>query len=256
MVSGLGARFTKFNLADVRVEADHMLQLARDEAERIKAQARDELHQAGEQAEVLRRNAHKEGFQQGYTEGLESGKKQGSEQAYAQTFEEAKKEFADQNRGVLDSLSALFTTFETERDHIIAQAQQELLALALTVAARVTHHQLTIDDQIVLENIKAAVSLVSSRSSVIVKINPTDLKRFELMDAEKAQKLLNVRHVEVIGDETVDIGGCVVQTENGSIDAQVSNQLETIIRQLAPAMEETVRRWSAKPVIAEENQQS
>ncbi len=244
MVTGLGTKVSHFNLTDVEAEASRIRQQAIAEADQLKAQADEFMRQTQMKAKILLEDAQKEGFQKGYTEGFEEGKKQGTEQAYLDAGEQAKKEFAEQSKQIRNLLTTVFGSFDSERDQFIAQAQQELLTLALAIAVRITHRQVELDPQIVLENVKSAINLVSSRSEVVLKLNPADLERFKSLDNGNSEQLFNSRHVKIIADETVASGGCIVKTENCTIDAQIKTQIDNIIRQLAPASADTVLKWS------------
>jgi len=241
MIGGLDAKVTKFTFADVRVEAATIIQRACDQLDRAKEEAQNIIEQGKTQAAQAFTQAQKDGYQAGFEQGLAEGRKQGNEQG----LEQAKATFTEQAAQLRTTLEEVLKEFQEERNHLMVQAHQDLLALALALAVKVTRRQLQIDPQIVLENIKAAIRLVSSRTRVILKMNPTDIDRYNLMDPEKAQKFLNMDHIKVVKDETVEVGGCIIETENGQIDAQVSTQLENLIRQMAPAMEQTVKTWTS-----------
>jgi len=244
MIETVGPRMTKFNLADVRIEAAAIIQRACDHLEQTKAQAREILDQARAEAQTLRQRAQSEGYQTGHAQGLEQGSKEGQEQGLAQ----AKKEFTEQSQQLRSTLENILVNFETQRDHFLAQAHQDLLALALAIAAKITHHQVNIDPQVALNNVKSVVGLVHSRSSVLLKMNPKDIERYELLDQQQAEKILNSQHIKVIQDENIEIGGCVLQTENGVVDAQISTQLQNLVRQLAPDMEQAVKSWAGNTI--------
>jgi flagellar assembly protein FliH len=245
VVESMTAKVSRFNLADVRDEANHMLRQALEQSNALKAQAAEILQQAQAQAVEIKQNAQKQGFEEGYTLGMEEGKKQGFEKAHAESFAQSQKEFANQTQQVQTALTNVLAKFEAERDQMITSAQQELLALALSVAIKITHKQFEVDPSVAIENVKSSIGLVASRSSVVIRMNPTDMERFETFDAEKIQQLFNLQHVRMIKDDTVETGGCIVQTDNGKIDSQLSTQIENIVKHLAPAMVGTIHQWSA-----------
>jgi len=240
-IEGLGAKVAKFNLMDIRAEAAAIIQRACDQLDRAKEEARSIVEQAKIEVEQAKTQAREEGYRSGHEQGLIEGRNEG----VAQGLEQAKTEYTEQASQLRAALDAVLHTFEAERNHFMVQAHQELLALALAMAVKITRRQLQIDPEIVLENVKAAVNLVGSRSTVVVGMNPSDIDRFNLLDPEKAEKLLGLQQVKIVPNDTVEAGGCVVRTENGAIDAQVSTQLQNLIHQLAPAMEQTVKAWTS-----------
>ncbi len=241
VIEGSNPRMMRFNLTDVRVEAAAIIQRACDQLDAAKKQAQEIVDHARTQVEGTRQQALAEGFQAGHAQGVLEGKKEGRQQA----LEEARKEFAEENRQLRANLEDVFNHFETERNHLMAQAHQDLLALALAIARKVTYHHLQLDPGMVLDNVKAAVNLVASRSLVEVRMNQEDIERFKLLDGENTEKLFNLEHIKVIKDENIEAGGCVITTNNGKIDAQVSTQLQNLIHQLAPVMEQQVKTWAS-----------
>lgn len=240
VIESLEPRMVRFNLSDVRAEAAAIVSRAHDELDQARAEARAIVEQARAEAEQLRAQAHEQGFQTGRAEGIEDGRSAGRAEALAQ----AQQEFAQENAQLRAALAAVLDAFETERNHLLAQAHQDLLALALAIAVKVTRRQLDVDPGIAVENVKSAVGLVGSRSVVELRMNPADVDRFELLDAEQARKLLNLRNVTVLKDEGVEPGGCILHTQNGQVDAQVATQLDNLVRQIAPAMAATVDAWT------------
>jgi len=230
----------KFSFSDIRAEADEILRQARGELDRAHAEAREIIERAKIQVEGTRQEAQAEGFQSGYKQGLSEGTQKGREQG----LEQAKKDFSEQNVRLRGALESLLRTFESDRNHLMAQAHQDLLALALAMAAKVTRRQLQADPDLGLEIIKNAVGLVGSRSAVTIRVNPDDADRFEVLDPELAKSTFGLEQVKVVKDASVEAGGCVVATDNGSIDAQVSTQLDNLIGQLAPALEASVKAWA------------
>ena len=59
LVEGMTAKFSRFNLADVREEAAHILRQARQQADELKAQADKLLEQANADAMEIRQSAKK-----------------------------------------------------------------------------------------------------------------------------------------------------------------------------------------------------
>ncbi len=226
-------RLSGFNLEDIREEAKKIRQEALSELDKARQQAEQIIERAKIESQQIIEKAHKEGFDAGFKEGLEVGRQQGRDEA----LELARTEFATENAKLREALLNLVNGIQTERQHLLARAKQEILALALAISAKITNKQIEIIPDIVEENIKKAVELIGSRSRVIIRLNPKDIERYNLLDPNQAKNLLNeFSEVKFIPDENVSLGGCIVQMEDGEVNADIKVQIDNIINQLVPAM--------------------
>ena len=138
----------------------------------------------------------------------------------------------------------LIDTFQGEREYLLAEAHQQLIALAIAIASKIIHKQVQIDSNIAMENLKSAIELIADKSSVVVRMNPQDIERLNLLAPSQAEKLTGLTHINIHSDDTVEPGGCVIATNSGNIDTQISTQIEKIVDQLAPDMKESIENWS------------
>jgi len=228
-----------FNLTDIQGEADEILEHARRELDRARAEADAIVQRAKDQGDQIKDAARTQGHREGYEQGLPEGRTSGAEQA----LDEKRKEFGDQTCQLRSTLANLLTQFDNNRHTLISRAHQELLALALAIAGKVIHQRIEYDPEIVIGTLKAAVDLVASRTAVQVRINPTDLDRLNRFDPQLAQTCLGLRDSTFIPDENIEPGGCLMETKNGQIDGQISTQVDTIVRHIAPAMTDKIESW-------------
>ena len=67
---------------------------------------------------------------------------------------------------------------------------------------------------------------------VTVRVNPEDLDKIRAIEPALKERLQTIKSLSVIGDEAIECGGCAVDTEVGTIDAQLSTQLAAIKKSL------------------------
>jgi flagellar biosynthesis/type III secretory pathway protein FliH len=67
---------------------------------------------------------------------------------------------------------------------------------------------------------------------ITVRLNPKDYEKIKKNEAEFLKSLENVKSLSFREDEAVAKGGCLVQTEIGTIDAQLDTQLSAIKKAL------------------------
>jgi flagellar assembly protein FliH len=221
--NNLAAAPRAFSMADVeelakrmllkaKLQAEQLINAALEEAEQLKAAARDE--------------GSKEGFDHGHQEGLKHGIEAGKQEAIKQHSAELKT--------VIKSLTTGLTELDTHRRDLQSQALREVVELAISVARRVTRRQGEIDPGVLEANLADALKLAISAADVRVAVHPQQLAGLKAVLPALKLKWPNLKHVELLADDTLAVGGCRVYTRNGSIDADLNTQLDRIIADLLP----------------------
>lgn len=118
---------------------------------------------------------------------------------------------------------------------IIADSEKEVLELALKVAAKIIARDLERDPNVLLEIVANCTEAARSSKAMIFKVHPEDGKRLR----EKAPRLIELigRSVDITirDDSDIERGGCIIQTEYGTIDGQIRTQFEMLRNILMPA---------------------
>jgi flagellar assembly protein FliH len=109
------------------------------------------------------------------------------------------------------------------------EAEQDVVALALAVARRILHRELTMAPEALLGLVKAALDKMEAREVHQVRVSRQDAARvrqfFEQMGLP--------HRVEVIGDASLAAGGVILESGRGILDASVDTQLAEIERGFA-----------------------
>ena len=171
-------------------------------------QVDDELAQAHREAEQLKAQAHAE---------AEAAR----ERARQEGFEQG-----------LSELTSALARARRAYDEQIELAEQDMLELAVRLAERIVHHQITLDPEVARAMVAGALERVRDRRHVTVWLHPEDRQaierwRDELTDSVAAQTL----HFEA--DARIERGGCMIETEAGRVDARLQVQLESLKRALS-----------------------
>ena len=180
---------------------------ANKEAELIKEKA---LKIATREAEKIQKKAYNKGWtageKKGYQEGLNRLKKGAS--VLEKTLENIKK----------------------ENDKLSRKLTGEVIDLALKIAGKVINYQLDLNPElinnIVLEMVK---SLIDSCQHLVIKVNPRQLAYLS-----KEQIEINTvdKNIELIGDNTLKKGDCIIENGFGGKDGTLENKLEILKNKL------------------------
>lgn len=158
-----------------------------------------------------------------------------AEKLYSQIKDEMEKSKAQgYQKGKEEGLSQLteeILKVKKLKEEFIATAEPEVIKLVLSIAEKVIG-KLVEEHQTAVRAIVRQALERSLGDRITVKINPEDLKRLQTEDLQFKDILDRTRHLHFKEDETIQKGGCVVETEVGTIDAQLETQLKAIRKAL------------------------
>ena len=180
-------------------------------------QARGLLAGAQEQCEAIRAQAQEEGYQTGLSQGREEGLSQGAEEGKAQGLAQARE-------AVVRAQEVLSAALGYE-DELQRQLELELAKLALAIARKVVGQLAEEKAELVCIVAKRALERVRGASQVTIRVNWQDL---ELLQSQRASLLAaadGIRAVKIAEDPRVKRGGCLIETNLGTIDARIETQL-------------------------------
>lgn len=133
---------------------------------------------------------------------------------------------------MLETMRGLVEMARVERHKIIETAEPEIVKLSVTIAERILNTQVSVDQNVVLEMVKSAITRLVNRETVTVRVNPADVETMR-DHRDKLMTMNDIDNMRVIEDQRVDRGGVVIETDAGTIDAKISTQLREVRRLLA-----------------------
>jgi type III secretion protein L len=147
--------------------------------------------------------------QQDYQRSIDEGRRQGYE---AGTTEAAQ---------LLAEARAL-------REKLVRDTEPQLIKLALKVAEKIIGHELDHNKDEIAQIVGNALETVRQQRDIIVRVHPTDLKNLEAAKPQLIARLGRAKDIDLRGDQSIKRGGCIIDTEIGTIDAQLETQLEQV----------------------------
>lgn len=189
---------------------------------------RDEiLKKTSDEMEMMIRDAHARVFdiertahEKGFTEGKEKGKLEG--------FAEA--------TGLMNTLVDGLKQLEQARGVYYGKAEKEMVDLVLLVAAEIIRREVSQDTNIVVDVLRKAVAELETRQSIVVRLSPHDIALISGMRESLQGEMEVIEHIEFKADPAITPGGCILETNIGSLDATVENRLMNIHRALREQM--------------------
>ena len=216
-----------------------------DEAQIIKANAQDEaleivnkakaeaeqiIADAQAQKERIEKDSRQTGYEQGHAEGYEKG--------------------VDEANRLVDRMHQMLESVMQRREEILKETESQIVELVILMARKVVKIISESQKNIIMANTLSALKKVRTRGTVTLRVNLEDVKLTTSHIKEFIQHVENVKDIKILEDSTVEKGGCIVETDFGSIDARISSQLtelENAILEISPL--KTIKR--APPTLEE-----
>ncbi len=166
-----------------------------------------EAESAEDRLARLERESYEKGFEQGRKDGLELEKKQIQEQRR--------------------QMEALFAELRDLKPSLLREAEQEAVTLGSRIAKRIIGEEIRTDPSVIQRTVRAALDFAADRSRLSITVHPEDMEEIRRVLPELASMAQGGRF-QVTEDETVDRGGCLLETGFGRINATISEQLSVI----------------------------
>jgi flagellar assembly protein FliH len=151
-----------------------------------------------------------------FAKGFAEGERAGAAAAQAQSAALAK-----QLTGSLEDLTRV-------RAEMIRHTEKQMVQLAVAVARRVVHREVSLDPNLLLAMMRVALDRLSEAVRVTVRLHPADHRSaVAALAGQESQE-----HVTLVADPRLPRGGCRVESDYGDIEAGVDGQIQEVARAL------------------------
>lgn len=164
--------------------------------------ARQRADEARERVDTTEREAYEKGFSAGERAGTEFGREK---------INLSIRRLGD----VLEQLQAF-------KKELYETREKELAELILGIARKVVHAELSVNKDVVINAIHAAVAaLTTSENLVMIKLNPEDMKHIVKGRPEMKKYLEEEKGFRLGESAEVGRGGCLIESDHGEVDARL-----------------------------------
>lgn len=158
------------------------------------------------EAEVDRRVA--EAFQKGIAEGLE----------------QAENDFG----AATAALTLICQQLDTLRETVIQNSVGEIQDLVITIAEKVIRHSVQEQNQTIVDTVEEAIQKAVKSEEFYIYVHPDDYAVIAAKADDMIAGINGLNNIVVKKDSSVDRGGCRLESENCTVDATISSQLNII----------------------------
>ena len=198
-----------FNVEDMQLRAEAYL------AE-VKQQAAQIINQAQQQATQIRQQA----------------KVDGAEDALAAAKASLKPELDQRLQQLLELIVQVVDEVRQEKDAWLRQWETSAVHLSTAIAERVIRREVSGSVEVSEGLVRESLELAAGCKQISIHLNPADYELLGDNITLISQELANVSPAQIVRNEKVSRGGCLIETEHGSIDQQIETQLARIEEEL------------------------
>lgn len=189
-------------LSQARSELEKALRVAQERS----AQTEAELKRLRGDIDELRQDATEAGRESGYQAGREEGRTELARQA--------------------THLSELMGQIAKANEERLSAAEEEIAEVVFASVAKILGDTLVSADAVIAV-VRQSIKQLVTRERLAIHLSPEDKKLVDEV-ARPSEEALFGNGVEIIADERIELGGCLLQSQTGGLDARLEVQMQQL----------------------------
>jgi flagellar assembly protein FliH len=155
-----------------------------------------------------------------YDKGFEAGKKS--------AMKIMENEFKKKLFSGVKGLFALTENIKKEFYDYKVNLDNYVITIALGIASKVIKHEISINNEIIISQVKEAINKVIGADTLIVHINPKDAEILRAYKDDIMDKFDSIKDLSIQINDKIEEGGCKIESRLGNVDARIETQLAVI----------------------------
>lgn len=157
----------------------------------------------------------------------------GFARGYEQGFRAGESAEAARLRSAIAAMEEGLISLESESARWVGNVEENICALAVTVARHVIGREVSLDRAMVLETVQLALAEFPVSEAVRVRLHPQDLQVISSVLATDDNHPVNRQGVRWSADPRLALGSCLVEGSERIVDGRVDVGLERLYRRLS-----------------------
>lgn len=176
-------------------------------------------NQALSNVDEIKETAHKEGFEAGRQEGLES----------------ITEELQDK---ILSINNFAQSDFEIKKN-IIKSAHLDIIRLVIEISHKVCSKSLDLDESILKELTLSAIKSLKDKENITIIVNPEMAEKIYAISDELKELIPQLSSIKIIEDTSVSPDGTIVESPLSRVDCRIKSQIDEIAQRLMAKLNST-----------------
>lgn len=202
-------------LAEAKQEAERTIAKAEKTAQEITAACQKELEEAKNQVKLLQENAQREGYEKGYSMGLEEGII----------------EVRNKMQQSLQEADYIIEKAYAEKKNILQDSGREIVDLAIKIAEKIINDKITTDKEYLEKLYLGLLNLVKNSKEIILKVSSEDYEYLQ-NNFSQLQSMVISSQLEIQVDTNLKSGDAIIYSDTGIVSAKIDERLELVKKAL------------------------
>ena len=153
-----------------------------------------------------------------YKEAYDLGLIEGTEKAFQLRRAELEERVKD--------INSLLLLFQDIKKRLLIENEQALVKLATAIASKIAMKEIQDQEDTILTLLRTVTNELQAEDTIHVTMSDEDLFFLESLREKTDHQLDLMDRLKVQSSSEIASGGCLVETNNGSIDARVKNRVD------------------------------
>ena len=149
-------------------------------------------------------------------------------EAYEAGFAQGQQAGESMAESLLKQYSVSLEELNKLRKEVFSSSERQVIRLALEIAKKIIKREVVIDEELILTLVKVALDRVADQALITIRVNPKDYHAIERHHTSRPDAGALNETMKLIEDPLIGRGGCVIETDSGTIDARIEEQLREI----------------------------
>jgi flagellar assembly protein FliH len=207
-------------IADAEQTARQILEQAKADAAEVRVNAEQEIEEWWRLRREEDAQHREESNRQGHDEGYSAGSAQ-AEEDLGRLWESR-----------LHEAQSIVEQAYIAKEAVIMEGESFLVELSCSIAEKILDRKLAKSPEMAMKLFEKALSRRREQGVIVLCVAPS---QFAYMQAAKDELIVSLdaqAELQIVPDSSVKVGGCIIRSAFGSIDARIDTQLEAIREQL------------------------
>ena len=181
------------------------------------------------QRQERRRGSRRRGYRRIDDRNLVSRAQEESENIKKSAFEEGYRKGLEKASADMDIFRGQLAQFMSARKDVFEFIAPDILEISVNIAKTIVKKELDSDPQAIINTIIDILKTVSkSEQKITIRVKPQAVQFIKDTIPNITYQYGIDTKINIVSDPSIEDGGCILQTNNGIVDASVNTQIEII----------------------------
>lgn len=128
------------------------------------------------------------------------------------------------NNRAREKITEVINKFDSERAEYFRRVESQIAQLSLAIARKILQREAELDPTLLVALVRIALDQMQCESLIRIRVSAEDVDQWRRCESAKT----DIMSWEIIADETLNVGDCVVETELGTANFGFEAQLRDV----------------------------